>query len=219
MESLSCSRHESGCPAAHYNCGRYIHLYASHKCIYLPLGVGYIGDWPFLSSLPSSLSPGGSLSTHLSCVLRGSEIRMLCKIDKPLPFPFLTGCKGMGIYRYSPERVRAHTCACACRAMWIFMAIRCIPEVLSGPVCMCENVWASRSVCGSSAPVCVGVAIVCACVARVCLVGHMWEEANNYGLRFLSFVLHSSNCRTVCTLPPPSSAFTHLLYPHPRTHK
>lgn len=91
----------------------------------------------------------------------------------------------MGIYRYSPERVRAHTCACACRAMWIFMAIRCIPEVLSGPVCMCENVWASRSVCGSSAPVCVGVAIVCAraCVARVCLVGHMWEEANNYGLR------------------------------------
>ena len=110
---------------------------------------------------------------------------MLCKIDKPLSFPFLAGCKGMGIYRYSTERVRAHTCACAYREVWIYKANICITEIISGPVCMCENEWASRSVCGSSAPVCVGVAIVCAraCVARVCLVGYMWEEANYCGLR------------------------------------
>lgn len=37
----------------------------------------------------------------------------------------------------------------------------------TGPVYMCESVWAGRSVCGGTAPVCVGGVRVC--VSRECV--------------------------------------------------
>jgi hypothetical protein len=51
--------------------------------------------------------------------------------------------------------------------------------VLSEAVYMCESVWASRSVCGSAAPVCVGVVIVCVCV---CVCVCVFLECVGWGL-------------------------------------